>query len=790
MDGESIDMKQAKLQKLKELFPELFTEDQLDWEKLKAAFGDDINFANERYVLNWAGKSDAFRVLQQPTTATLKPAPEESCLTPRPSPEGEGSWNDFINSQTQNVFIEGENLEVLKTLQKAYYNKVKCIIIDPPYNTGSDSFIYPDRFSEKKEDYLKRIGDKDEEGFLLKEGMFRKNSKDSGHFHSNWLSMMYPRLFLAKNLLRDDGVIFVHIDDNEVHNLRMVMNEIFGEENFVVQIVWKKRSTPPNDQIIGANHDYILVFGKDRNKVGLNLRKRSNEQLERYRNPDNHPKGPWTAGDLMANVKGGRYVSSLYYPIINPNTGEEHYPSQNGNWRFNKETIKRLSENNEIYFGDDGKGRPKLKRFLCDVKQGITYPTIWDFVPLNTEGSQEMSEFLGNMNIFDNPKPSGLITELIKLGADSESLVLDFFSGSGTAAQAVIELNKEDGGNRKFILVQLPEQCDENSEAYKAGYKTIADIAKERIRRVIKRLTPSPSPEREGSYKETLFKGATPSLFEKAGTLRKVQTKTEELLWQSLRNKQVENCKFRRQHPLGNFIADFYCHEKKLIVEVDGGYHNEAEQKEYDAARTQAINEFSVRVMRFTNEEILNNLPEVLKKIAEKLNAPSPQGEGRGEVGFKVFKLSPSSFKIWRGSEIDSEEKLVQQLDAFTNPIRPGAEKQNMLYELMLKSGYELTSPVQYVMIRQAHHDTKADDVTLSLSKGNIKQESSNAGYYSINNELIIALDAMNEKLIEQIIAAKPQKVITLDSLFTGNDQLKTNTVLQMRDAGIDFKTI
>src|SRR4030066_1409787 len=215
MDGESIDIKQRRLQRLKELFPELFAENQLGWEKLKAALGDDINFANERYVLNWAGKSDAFRVLQHPTTATLKPMPEES-----------------VNfDTTENLLIEGENREVLKALQKAYYGKVKCIEIAPPYNTGSDSFIYPDRFSEKKEDYLKRIGDKDEEGYLMKEGLFRKNSKDSGHYHSNWLSMMYPRLFLAKNLLRDDGVIFVHIDDNEVHNLRRGMKRIFGEEN-------------------------------------------------------------------------------------------------------------------------------------------------------------------------------------------------------------------------------------------------------------------------------------------------------------------------------------------------------------------------------------------------------------------------------------------------------------------------------------------------------------------------------------------------------------------------------
>ena len=321
----------------------------------------------------------------------------------------------------------------------------------------------------------------------------------------------------------------------------------------------------------------------------------------------------------------------------------------------------------------------------------------------------------------------------------------------------------------------MPEPCDENSETYKAGYKTIADIGKERIRRVIQRLTPNPSPTGEGSkgrggnYAENLFKGASPTLFENANQLRKKKTNAEETLWQAIRNKEIENCKFRRQHPVGQFIADFYCHEKKLVIEIDGGYHNETEQKTYDEARTQAINEFGVRVIRFTNEEILNSLPRVLKQISEALISPSPSGEGRGDVGFKVFKLSPSNFKIWRGAEIDSEEKLTEQLNAFTNPIKPGAEKQNMLYELMLKAGYELTSPLS----------------PLSSMRGDGGEA------YSINNnELIIALDTMNEKLIEQIIAIKPQKVITLDSLFTGNDQLKTNTVLQMRDAGVDFKTI
>ena len=214
----------------------------------------------------------------------------------------------------------------------------------------------------------------------------------------------------------------------------------------------------------------------------MNLRERSEEQIARYQNPDNHPKGPWTAGDLMANVKGGRYVASLHFPIKNPNTGEEHLPSSNGNWRFSRDTIAELMANNEIYFGEDGKGRPKLKRFYCDVKAGITYPTIWDFVPLNTEGSAEMAELLGSMTAFENPKPSGLLFEIVKLGSTQNGIILDFFAGSGTTAQAVLELNAQDGGNCNFILVQLPEPTE------RKDFPTIADTTKERVRRVIKKL--------------------------------------------------------------------------------------------------------------------------------------------------------------------------------------------------------------------------------------------------------------------------------------------------------------
>lgn len=411
MDGESLDIAKEKLNKLKDILPEAFTEGKIDWDKLQATLGEDIDLKNERYVLNWAGKSDAFRVLQSPTTATLVPCKEESI-----------GFDD-----TENIFIEGENLEVLKVLQKSYFGRIKMIYIDPPYNTGNDKFIYPDKFSESRDEYLSRIGERDETGYMTREGLFRTNSKDSGHYHSNWLSMMYPRLFLARNLLRGDGVIFVSIDDNEVHNLRLMMNEVFGEDNFIEQIVWKKRSTPPNDKVIGASHEYVVIYCKNIELVSLNLRTRTNEQLARYSNPDNHPKGPWTSGDLMANIKGGRYVKSLYFPIINPNTGEEHYPSSNGNWRFNKEKIEELIKNNEIYFGEDGKSRPKLKRFLCDVKEGITYTTLWDFVPFNTQGSNEMTELLGNLAIFDNPKPAGLLIELCKLGMKKNDIAFDFF---------------------------------------------------------------------------------------------------------------------------------------------------------------------------------------------------------------------------------------------------------------------------------------------------------------------------------------------------------------------------
>jgi len=361
------------------------------------------------------------------------------------------------------------------------------IYIDPPCNTGND-FIYDDNFSMSREEYEALSGERDEEGrALFNEEKWKQNSSSNGRFHSEWLSMMYSRVKLARNLLREDGVLFISIDDGEVSNLRRLCDEVFGENQFAAQIIWKKRNTPPNDKIIGTQHDYILVYVRG-SLSGLNLRERSEDQILRYKNPDNHEKGPWATGDLTANVKGGRYVESLNFPITNPNTNEEFFPPNNGNWRFNRDKIQKLLKNDEIYFGKDGRSSPKLKRFLRDVKEGTTWTTLWDFAPLNTAGSNEMSEIFGISTLFESPKPVGLLKFMLQAGTTSGDIILDFFSGSATTAHAVMQLNAEDGANRRHILVQLPEPCDEKTEAFKAGYVTIAEIGKERIRRAGARL--------------------------------------------------------------------------------------------------------------------------------------------------------------------------------------------------------------------------------------------------------------------------------------------------------------
>ena len=467
----SVNLAQENIARIRDIFPGCITEAKgedgsvklaVDCDQLRQELAESIvEGAQERYQLNWPGKREALLAANAPIARTLRPCREESV--------------DF--DTTKNLFIEGDNLEVLKLLQEAYLGKVKLIYIDPPYNTGRD-FVYDDDFSEDAESYLAKSLQTNSAGERLV-----ANPESNGRFHSDWLSMIYARVRLAKRLLADDGVFLASIDDGEVSNLRKICDEVFGEEQFAAQIIWKKRNTPPNDKVIGAQHDYILLYVKT-NLSGINLRPRTQDQIARYKNPDNHPKGPWVPGDLTGNVKGGRYSAALHFPITNPNTGEQFFPANNGNWRFNREKIERLIAEDAIYFGKDGKQAPKLKRFLSDVKEGATWSSLWDFAPFNTSGSNEMGEIFGNSTLFENPKPVGLLEYIIELGSSPDSIVLDFFAGASTTAHAVMKKNAEDGGKRRFVMVQLPEPCAQDSEAYKAKYKNIAEVSKERIRRV------------------------------------------------------------------------------------------------------------------------------------------------------------------------------------------------------------------------------------------------------------------------------------------------------------------
>ncbi|MPX33796.1 site-specific DNA-methyltransferase [Moraxella catarrhalis] len=379
---------------------------------------------------------------------------------------------------TQNIFIESDNLEALKILQKSYAGKIKMIYIDPPYNTGND-FIYHDDFSQPKKDYEIATGDRDMNGQLLKS--FKKNSKDNGHYHSNWLNMMLPRLHLAHTLLSDDGVIFISIDDNEQAQLKLLCDEIFGGENFVADIIWNSTKSVTNTALISVSHTHNLVYFKDidyfiKNRELFRLK----DDGDGFENPDNDPRGAWKADPFQV----GGWRPNQQYIITNPNTGVEYAPNEGSSWKNDYEKFQELLKDNRIVFGKNGTSAPQRKRFIWEAQErGKVAKTLWDDVETTTNGTQLLKRLFNEKSFFDNPKPISLIKRMLELGSDNKSIILDFFAGSATTAHAVMQLNTEDNGNRQFIMVQLPELTDEKSEAYKAGFKTISDISKERIRR-------------------------------------------------------------------------------------------------------------------------------------------------------------------------------------------------------------------------------------------------------------------------------------------------------------------
>ncbi|MDG2991765.1 site-specific DNA-methyltransferase [Candidatus Synechococcus calcipolaris G9] len=461
----SQNMLDDKIAALRELFPEVFAEGKVDFERLKQALGESIEEGRERYGLSWAGKSEAIRNLQAQSVGTLTPVPEES-----------------VNFETtENIFIEGDNLEVLKLLQKSYHNQIKMIYIDPPYNTGKE-FIYPDNFREGLEDYLRYSGQKNGEGIKL-----TTNTETNGRFHSKWLNMMYPRLFLARNLLKEDGVIFVSIDDHEVHNLRALMNEIFGEENFIASVIWQKVFSPKNSaRHFSEDHDYIIVYVRNSEVWLPNLLARTEEANARYSNPDNDPRDVWSSGDLTAR----NFYADGQYEVRSP-SGKTFVPPRGRYWAIRYEKFLELEQDKRIWWGEDGDSMPRLKRFLSEVKQGIVPQTLWKYsdVGHTQEAKKELVEFVqfeNTDNVLDTVKPTRLIQRILQLATTplANDLVLDFFSGSASTAHAVLKQNKEDGGNRRFICVQLPEYLP----IAETKLKTIADIGKARIHSAIANL--------------------------------------------------------------------------------------------------------------------------------------------------------------------------------------------------------------------------------------------------------------------------------------------------------------
>ncbi|AFL76147.1 adenine specific DNA methylase Mod [Thiocystis violascens DSM 198] len=656
------------------LIPDAFSEGRLDPAALKRALGEEAFVAGEeRYALTWAGKSGAYKVLQTPSTATLRPERDQS-----------------VNFDTaQHVFIEGENLEVLKVLQKAYFGKVKLIYIDPPYNTGSDSFIYPDRFQESKEDYLKRINDLDDDGSLMREGFFRRNSKENGHYHSNWLSMMLPRLYIARNLLREDGAILVSIDDHEAANLKLLMDEVFGPENLVAQLVWEKGRK--NDaKLFSVGHEYMLLYTRSMVKLKENktvwrepkpgakaivarwreLKRDCGETdyaaqqtalRDWYRSlPDAHPSkklsrhkwvdqwGPWRDRDISWPGGGGPR-----YDVPHPVTKKPCKVPERG-WIYSSpEEMQRQIKLGLVQFRADHTEPPFRKAHLLPVPDELPDDEETEFddedisddeIGLQVIGSvlykqsqvsvKYLRELIGG-KLFNNPKDHEVLARLIRycMGDDDSGLVMDFFAGSASTVEAVLTLNAKEGGNRRVLAVQLPEPCDEKSAAFKAGYSTIAALSRERIRRVIERL---------------------------------------------------------------NAEAD------------------------------------------------------LLNPIAS-------------DLGFKSFRLTPSNFKQWRGDDIDTPEQLAEQIELFTKSEKDDAQVENMLYELLLKFGQELTTRIE----------------TLKIEDG---------GVFAIHQrQMLFILDGFSAAMNQPLMDLKPREIIAIDSVFQDSDTLKTNLDLQCRDAGIKF---
>lgn len=658
MNLESMSISDHQKAKLKELFPEVFTEGlKVDFDQLKRTLGEMVDGGKERFGMQWAGKADCFKTIQQPSLATLVPCPEEGI--------------EF--DTTENVFIEGDNLEVLKLLQKSYLGKVKMIYIDPPYNTGND-FVYPDNYSENLDTYLEYTGQVDGSG-----RKFGTNVETDGRFHSKWMNMMYPRLFLAKNLLREDGVIFISIDDSEFKNLQVICDEIFGEENFIAKIIHKNNALKNQSKFIGVSTEYVLVYAKSINelkskddwkekKIGASeiynffrknkeLGKTNEENLdlvkELYARPKFSHLSRWNKIDdsgLFMDDNLSREGGKKNYTIINPYSNES-CPIPSRGWAKSYDELLKLQEENLIWYGD-GTTPPRIKSYL--KPDTVSVPDNYKYFDTSKD-KKIIDDFFG-ARVFEYPKSLEMIKNFIEMATNSNDIILDFFAGSGTTAHSVFIINQEEKSRRKFICVQLPEQTydmidgikiakKESKVAFDSGYMTISEITKKRIRNAAKKI------------------------------------KTED-------------------HILQLSTDDLFTKESDL--------------------------------------------------------------------GFRVFKLQKSNFSVWDSTHTTDPEQIALQLEQHIDHIAPEASQQAILFELLLKSGYELTTSIE----------------TLTLADKTVYSIADNALLICLEKELTI-------EVMNAIAALEPSRVIVLDEGFQNNDQLKTNSTLTLKAKGVhEFRTV
>ena len=544
---ESPDMVQGNVEKLAALFPNCVTEGPdghgglkkaVDFDKLRQMLSGDVLEGDEAYEFTWVGKKAAMVEANKPTRQTLRPCPEES-----------KNWDT-----TENLYIEGDNLQVLKLLQESYLGKVKMIYIDPPYNTGHD-FIYNDHFAMDRDEYEQQTSMFDEDG----NRNFTENTDSNPRFHSDWCSMMYSRLMLARNLLTEDGVIFISIGEEEVENLRKMADEVYGNKNLVGTILWKKKTNGNNVGFLPPVHDYIICYSKNISGISDMGYPPSKEFVEKtFSNPDNDPRGPWTITDLSANHRGP------YFSITNPATGESFLPPEGRYWVFNEQEVQKRIADGRIIFGRNGTTRPVQKVFLANRKlTRIRAESWWDKNGMNEDATEELKVLFGAAKLFTHPKPTKVLKDLITIATDKNDIIMDFFSGSATTAHAVMQLNAEDGGRRKFIMVQLPEACDEKSEAYKAGYKTICDIGKERIRRAGQKIVEEKAHLLNAVRSGKLQKGEAYADFTTSETAKKTQQEIAETFDTGFRVFKLDDSNMRDVY----FAPDDYTQDMLSMME-------------------------------------------------------------------------------------------------------------------------------------------------------------------------------------------------------------------------------